>query len=156
MAKFLFPCFSVGLAPSVVALARGRVVANGDSLPSPKPSRTREACACSPIGCALVPRAGGRLFARSASNLSFERDRRQAALSGPLRASGGPSTQTCAPGMARYFIGGSPMARFCRTCGASNPTTQSRRQGEGQGRRREAGSGGSPIQSGGAMNKNRI
>jgi hypothetical protein len=146
MAKFLFPCFSVGLAPSVVALARGRVVANGDSLPSPKPSRTREACACSPIGCALVPRAGGRLFARSASNLSFERDRRQAALSGPLRASGGPSTQTCAPGMARYFIGESPMARF----------SQSRRQGEGQGRRREAGSGGSPIQSCGAMNKNRI
>ena len=33
--------------------------------------------------------------------------------------------------------------------------TQSRRQGEGQGRRREAGSGGRPIRNGGAMNKNR-
>ncbi len=50
------------------------------------------------------------------------------------------------PGMARYFVGESPMARF----------TQSRRQGEGQGRRREAGSGGSPIRTRGAMNKNRI
>ncbi len=50
------------------------------------------------------------------------------------------------PGMARYFMGASPMARF----------TQSRRQGEGQGRRREAGSGGSPIRTGGAMNKSRI
>lgn len=36
------------------------------------------------------------------------------------------------------------------------PGLQSRRQGEGQGRRREAGSEGSPIQSCGAMNKNRI
>jgi hypothetical protein len=52
----------------------------------------------------------------------------------------------CAPGMARYFIGASPMVRF----------SQSRRQGEGQGRRREAGSEGSPIQNCGAMNKNRI
>lgn len=34
------------------------------------------------------------------------------------------------------------MARFCHTCGESNPTTQSRRQGEGQERRREAESGG--------------
>jgi len=48
------------------------------------------------------------------------------------------------------------MARFCRTCGASNPATQSRRQGEGQGRRREAGSEGSPIQSCRAMNESRI
>ena len=31
--------------------------------------------------------------------------------------------------------------------------TQSRRQGEGQGRRREAGSEGSAIRNGGAMNK---
>lgn len=58
------------------------------------------------------------------------------------RASSGP----CAPGMARYFIGASPMARF----------SQSRRQGEGQGRRREAGSEGSPIRNCGAMDKNRI
>jgi hypothetical protein len=36
------------------------------------------------------------------------------------------------------------------------PGLQSRRQGEGQGRRREAGSEGSPIQSCGTMNKNRI
>ena len=36
------------------------------------------------------------------------------------------------------------------------PGMQSRRQGKGQGRRREAGSEGSPIQSCGAMNKNRI
>ncbi len=36
------------------------------------------------------------------------------------------------------------------------PGLQSRRQGEGQGRRREAGSGGSPIRSCGAMNNNRI
>ena len=43
---------------------------------------------------------------------------------------------TSAPGMARYFIGGSPMASF----------SQSRRQGEGQGRRRAAGSGRSPSQ----------
>ena len=55
--------------------------------------------------------------------------------------------QACVPGMARYFMGASPMARFI---------TQSRRQGEGQGRRREAGSGGSPIRTGGAMNKSRI
>jgi len=48
--------------------------------------------------------------------------------------------------MARYFIGASPMARF----------SQSRGQGEGQVRRREARCGGSPIQSCGAMNKNRI
>jgi len=48
------------------------------------------------------------------------------------------------------------MARFCRTCGGSRRTTQSRRQGEGQVRRREARCGGSPIQSCGAMNKNRI
>src|SRR3989304_274895 len=37
--------------------------------------------------------------------------------------------------MARYFVGESPIARF----------SQSRRQGEGQGRRREAGAEGSPI-----------
>ena len=36
------------------------------------------------------------------------------------------------------------------------PGMQSRRQGEGQGRRREAGSEGSPIRNCGAMNKNRI
>ncbi|MSQ21505.1 MAG: hypothetical protein EXR39_18685 [Betaproteobacteria bacterium] len=52
----------------------------------------------------------------------------------------------CAPGMARYLVGASPTARF----------SQSRRQGEGQGRRREAGSEGSPIRNCGAMNKNRI
>jgi len=34
--------------------------------------------------------------------------------------------------------------------------SQSRRQGEGQGRRREAGSEGSPIRNCGTMNKNRI
>jgi len=48
--------------------------------------------------------------------------------------------------MARYLVGASPIARF----------SQSRRQGEGQGRRREAGSEGSPIRNCGAMNKNRI
>ena len=57
-----------------------------------------------------------------------------------------PLIGTCAPGMARYFIGVSPMARY----------SQSRRQGEEQGRRREAGSGGSSIRNCGAMNKNRI
>jgi len=36
------------------------------------------------------------------------------------------------------------------------PGLQSRRQGEGQGRRREAGSEGSPIRNCGTMNKNRI
>ena len=36
------------------------------------------------------------------------------------------------------------------------PGMQSRRQGEGQGRRREAGSEGSSIQNCGTMNKNRI
>ena len=55
-------------------------------------------------------------------------------------------SRTCVPGMARYFVGESPMARF----------SQSRRQGEGQGRRREAGSEGSSIRDCGAMNKNRI
>ncbi len=58
--------------------------------------------------------------------------------------------------MARYFTGASPMARSCRTCGASNPAAQSRRQGEGQALRREARCGGSPIQSCRALNKNRI
>jgi hypothetical protein len=48
--------------------------------------------------------------------------------------------------VTRYVIGASPMARY----------SQSRRQGEGQGRRREAGSEGSPIRNCGAMNKNRI
>ena len=48
--------------------------------------------------------------------------------------------------MARYFMGESPTARF----------SQSRRQGEGQGRRREAGSEGSPIRNCGAMNKNEV
>jgi hypothetical protein len=43
--------------------------------------------------------------------------------------------------MARYFVGESPMARFCRTFGASNPATQSRRQGEGPGGWDEAGVG---------------
>ena len=28
-----------------------------------------------------------------------------------------PVTSTCAPGMARYFIGASPLARFCRAAG---------------------------------------
>lgn len=55
-------------------------------------------------------------------------------------------TKSCAPGMARYLVGASPTARL----------SQSRRQGEGQGRRREAGSEGSPIRNCGAMNKNRI
>src|SRR5574337_1186293 len=45
--------------------------------------------------------------------------------------------------MARYFMGESPVDRF----------SQSRRQGEGQGRRREAGSEGSPIRNDGAMYK---
>lgn len=36
------------------------------------------------------------------------------------------------------------------------PGLQSRRQGEGQGRRREAGSEGSPIRNGGAMINNRL
>ena len=49
-------------------------------------------------------------------------------------ASVGGSHRTCAPGMARYFVGESPMARF----------SQSRRQGEGQGRHREVGSIGAP------------
>ena len=70
-------------------------------------------------------------------NRTIERDGPQAAR---------PSLWTCVPGMARYFVGESPMARF----------SQSRRQGEGQGRRREAGSEGSPIRNCGAMNKNRI
>jgi len=34
--------------------------------------------------------------------------------------------------MARYLMGASPMARLCRTGGASNPAAPSRRQGEGQ------------------------
>jgi len=53
---------------------------------------------------------------------------------------------TCVPGMARSESGASPDTRC----------TQSRRLAEGQGRRREAGSGGSPRQNRGAMNKNRI
>ena len=52
--------------------------------------------------------------------------------------------QTCVPGMARNFVGASPTARY----------SQSRRLGKRQGRRREAGSGGSRTQSCGAMNKN--
>lgn len=61
----------------------------------------------------------------------------------PLRSAGELDR---APGMARYLVGESPMARF----------TQSRRQGEGQGRRREAGSEGSLEQNRDPMNKNRI
>ncbi|MFZ1742967.1 MAG: hypothetical protein WAT93_08940, partial [Pontixanthobacter sp.] len=38
------------------------------------------------------------------------RTRRDEAASRRLR-------QTCAPGMARYFVGESPMARFCRAEG---------------------------------------
>jgi hypothetical protein len=34
--------------------------------------------------------------------------------------------------MARYFVGGGPTVRFCRTCGASYPSAQSRGLGEGQ------------------------
>ena len=67
-------------------------------------------------------------------------------LSSSGRAEARRSDGTCAPGMARYFVGASPMARF----------SQSRRQAEGQGRRREAGSEGSSMRSCGAMNKNRI
>ena len=54
--------------------------------------------------------------------------------------------KACVPGMAQNLRGESPRARFSR----------SRRQGEGQGRRREAESGGSPIRNCGAMHKNRI
>jgi hypothetical protein len=46
----------------------------------------------------------------------------------------------CVPGMARNWQGASPCARCSRSL----------RIGEGQGRRREAGSGGSPIQRCGA------
>lgn len=67
-------------------------------------------------------------------------------VAGTSRKRAAPYLKTCVPGMARYFMGASPMARF----------TQSRRQGEGQGCRCETASGGSPIRNGGAMNKNRI
>src|SRR5229473_6657767 len=63
-----------------------------------------------------------------------------------LRVFAGNSPPTCVPGMARNYVGESPTARF----------SQSRRLAEGQGRHREVGSEGSPTQSGGAMNKNRI
>jgi len=57
------------------------------------------------------------------------------------------STNVCAGGgVARTYPGASHGARFL----------QSRREGEGQGRCREAGSEGSPIRNCGAMNKNRI
>ena len=54
--------------------------------------------------------------------------------------------QACVPGMAQNWRGESPLARC----------SQSRRLGEGQGRHREVGSGGSPIQNCGATNRNRI
>jgi len=57
-----------------------------------------------------------------------------------------PRISLRAPGMAGDFIGASPVARFCRSCGASKPISQSRRQGEAQVRRREAGlEGGSGV-----------
>ena len=54
--------------------------------------------------------------------------------------------KACVPGMARNSSGESPDARYRR----------SRRLGEGQGRRREAGSEGSPIRKRGARYTNRI
>src|SRR6266545_2334515 len=56
------------------------------------------------------------------------------------------STRTCVPGMAQSESGESPDARYRR----------SRRLGEGQGRHREVGSEGSPIQKRGARYTNRI
>ena len=56
------------------------------------------------------------------------------------------AAEACVPGMAQSERGESPRARYKR----------SRRLGEGQGRRREAGSEGSPIQTRGATNRNRI
>ena len=54
--------------------------------------------------------------------------------------------QTCAPGMARYFVGESPMARLCGAEGEE--------KGKGVAARR--GLSVRPIRSCGAMNKNRI
>jgi len=54
--------------------------------------------------------------------------------------------QSGVPGMAPNWRGESPLARC----------PQSRRLGEGQGRHGDVGSGGSPIQSRGATNRNQI
>ena len=44
------------------------------------------------------------------SNPSFHRTLRDETRAAPV-------SSTCAPGMARYFVGESPMARYCRAEG---------------------------------------